>query len=52
MSYLDEAGETVRVDVHGHNSLVQLVPDVFMMAILCVDPENAFSLEEGGLMLH
>jgi len=44
-NYLDEAGEAIRVDVHGHNALVELVSDVFMMAILCVDPENAFCLQ-------
>lgn len=43
--YLDEAGEAVGVDVHGHNAFVELVSDVFMVAVLGVNPENAFSLE-------
>lgn len=42
---LDEAGEAVGVDVHGHNAFVELIADVFMVGVFGVDPENAFSLE-------
>lgn len=46
VGYLDEAGEAVGVDVHGHNAFVELIADVFMVGVFGVDPENAFSLEE------
>ena len=45
--YLDKAGKTMQIDIHGHNAFVQLVPHVFMMTVLCIDSEDALSLPEG-----
>jgi hypothetical protein len=34
----------VHIDVVGDDSLVQLIPDVLLLAVFCVDPEDTFRL--------
>lgn len=44
INYLDQTSKAVQINVHGHHAFVELIPHMFMVAVLGIDPENALSL--------
>ncbi len=42
---LDQTSKTVDINICRHYALVQLIPYMFLMAVLCIYPEYAFCLQ-------
>ncbi len=42
---LDETSKAVDINIHRHYTLVQLIPYMFCMTVLCIYSEDAFHLQ-------
>jgi hypothetical protein len=45
MSYLNQAGQAVNINVLRYNSFVQLIPHVLLLVILWIDAKDTLSLQ-------